>query len=110
MLEENIARGTKDPDYSVSRVISPEDMKTYLVTRWRHLYWFQIGPLVGATCINYKYGNQVAQLALPHIDCPVGIIRIVLSWYLHKARVTSVKLQQQGPLQNGHPDPHIRPE
>ena len=32
-----------------------------------YLHWFQLWPPGGATCISYKFGHQVAPLALPWI-------------------------------------------
>ena len=70
--------------------------------RWRHLYWLQIWPLGGTSCISYKFGNQMApipnlatrwhqlQIWPPDgISCIAtwpGIAMLVLSasWYLHQ--------------------------
>ena len=96
---------------SVSRVISTAEIKT----RWRHLHCLQNWPTGGATCISsqfdqqvgllasvanlvisYKFGHQVAQLALvkfanqvgpfalPHcLVLPYWHYQLVLSWYPH---------------------------
>ena len=54
-----------------------------------YLHWFQFWPPGGATCISYKFGHQVAPLALPWIA--LLVISVGFELVSSSARVTSVK-------------------
>ena len=71
--------------------VVPLALVTNLAARWHNFHWFQFWPPGGATCISYKFGHQVAPLALSYcLGLPYWQYQLVSS----SARVTSVKFQQ----------------